>query len=328
MGRKKNSKPRSKPRSKKGRAEQSKPKTQSPDGSSLLSLMSVIGRRTPFSDQDEVDGLLELFKGKSGHCARHAGNELIRGNIGTVVQIAKRYMGRGLPLEDLVQAGFIGLTRAISKYDRSKAKLNTYARFWIRSEIFRALVNDSASHFGYRVSHREFHKSRLVRYALAKLNCLNGGTLDAQQILDEIQRSEGKLNQEMTVEDVKRCLQRTWYCVSLEDQVFSDNEQIVLMDLVPCDKMASPEAACIFADEEESLEADISTLDSRERLILEMRFGRGGKEPCTLEEVGEYFEISRERARQLEVRALKKLGFTSQELKQFVVASEVVASPA
>lgn len=278
-------------------------------------LCRVIRHRKPFRDPNEVNRLVDAYRFKH---SRLAGNELVRGNMGMVVQIALRYMGVGLSLDDLVQEGLVGLVKAIRRYDANRAQLNTYAPYWIYAEIKQALHRESPAHSGFTVSYYEYRRTHLVRGAIAKLTTRNGCQPDSEEILREIRRGSGKLNKEMSLADVERCLRITGKQRSLDECVYDGNGSLTFLDCVPDQRAVMPETACSFREEHERFRASCENLCPRDVIVLDLRY-RQGK---TLKEIGEQFGLSRERIRQVQVRALERLGVTETQYLDHLRADE------
>jgi RNA polymerase primary sigma factor len=237
----------------------------------------------------EVELAKRIERGDDG-----ARRQMIEANLRLVVAIAKRYRNQGLPFLDLIQEGTIGLARAVDKFDyRRGYKFSTYATWWIRQAMARALT----------------HKSRTIRvpvHVVEKLNLVGrverqlGAKLGREPTTEEIAREAALTPQQ--VEDLRQLGQTP---VSLEKHVGEEDTE--LADLLADESEPQPWDALEESFQLQEIERLLSLLSLRERRILELRFGLGGGEPQTLDEVGREFNITRERVRQIESRSLQKL---------------------
>ena len=233
-----------------------------------------------------ISGIKESFRFKS---------KFTNSNLRLVVSIARRYTNRGLPLPDLIQEGNVGLMRAVERFDHTKGyKFSTYASWWIHQAISRSLLDQTRT---IRVPVYVLEQATKVNRISMLLHKKNGKKPEPE----EISKNSG-----ISVEGVKRVLGATKDVVRLDTPVM-DGEKTSLMDFIPDENALAPDKAVATYTLSDNLNDALSSLSPREEQILKMRFGINLDTTYTLDEIGKYFSLTRERIRQIEKRALEKL---------------------
>ncbi len=240
--------------------------------------------------------------------AREAKSELVKANLRLVISIARRYINRGMPFLDLIQEGNIGLMKAVDKFQyRRGYKFGTYATWWIRQAMTRAIADHART-------------IRLPVHMIEVINKLNRTSRTLVQengrdpTLEEIAKRMG-----LSLDKVQKIVKVTKKPISLETPI-GEEEDSRLADFIEDKDVISPQEAAITSNMAKQIKKVLSTLNEREEKILRMRFGIGEKNDHTLEEVGQDFDLTRERIRQIEEKALRKLKHSSRvsQLKGFI----------
>lgn len=262
---------------------------------SVKAYLKEIGR-FPLLSRDEELALGEEMTGEDPVKADRARNRLIESNLRLVVSIAKKYAGRGLSFLDLVQEGNTGLIKASEKYDHTKGfKFSTYSTWWIKQAITRAIADKSRT---IRVPVHMYESMNRVRSAENQLSSENGGPPTLQQLAEYL----GMRVEE--VKEVKRIIALEPF--SLETPI-GDEEDSHLGDFIPDTESETPEEAAEQEAIRVQLERVLTTLSEREAMVIKLRFGLYDGRIWTLEQVGDRFKVTRERVRQIEAKAIRRL---------------------
>ena len=265
--------------------------------------LKEIGRVPLLSPEEEIELAIRISDND-----QHAKQRLAEANLRLVVSIAKRYVGRGMQFLDLIQEGNLGLIKAVDKFDYTKGfKFSTYATWWIRQAITRAIADQART---IRIPVHMVETINKVKKANSQLLHKNGRDPSAEEIAAELG---------MAVEKVREILRVAQEPVSLETPI-GEEEDSHLGDFIPDDDAPAPADAASMLLLKEQLEEVLKTLTQREAKVLKLRFGLEDGHPHTLEEVGSEFGVTRERIRQIEAKALRKLRHPSRSkrLKDFL----------
>ena len=264
--------------------------TVEPSLDSLRLYLREIGKVPLLTADQEVTLAKRIERGDMS-----AKTAMIEANLRLVVSIAKGYLGRGLSFLDLIQEGSLGLIRAVEKFDYRKGyKFSTYATWWIRQAVTRAIADKART---IRIPVHMVEKLNKVVHIERQLVQRLGREPDPEEIAEEL---------DLAPDEVREILRMSQLPVSLEKPI-GEEEDSSLGDLVPDDRAESPFDTASLSLRREDVELALSALPDRERRVIELRYGLDGSEPCTLEEVGRAFGVTRERIRQIENNTLKKL---------------------
>ncbi len=260
--------------------------------------LKEIGQIPLLTPEEEIEYAMRIADND-----QEAKQRLAEANLRLVVSIAKRYAGRGLQLLDLIQEGNLGLMKAVDKFDYTKGfKFSTYATWWIRQAITRAIADQART---IRIPVHMVETINKVKKASSQLLHENGHEPTAEEIADFLDMPEDK------VRDIMRIAQEP---VSLETPI-GEEEDSHLGNFIPDEDAVAPEDAASMSLLKEQLDEVLQTLTPREAKVLRMRFGLDDGNPQTLEEVGAEFNVTRERIRQIEAKALRKLRHPSRSKK-------------
>ena len=265
--------------------------------------LKEIGRVPLLSPEEEIDLAIRIKEGDEA-----AKKRLSEANLRLVVSIAKRYLGRGMQFLDLIQEGNLGLIKAVEKFDYTKGfKLSTYATWWIRQAITRAIADQART---IRIPVHMVETINKVKKVSSQLLHTNGHEPSAEEISAEL---------DMPVDKVREIMRVAQEPVSLETPI-GEEEDSHLGDFIPDDDAPAPQDAASHTLLKEQLADVLDTLTPREEKVLSLRFGLEDGRSRTLEEVGKEFNVTRERIRQIEAKALRKLRHPSRskKLKDFL----------
>ena len=260
--------------------------------------LKEIGKVPLLTPEEEIELAIRMSQGDE-----EAKHRMTEANLRLVVSIAKRYVGRGMLFLDLIQEGNLGLIKAVEKFDYTKGyKFSTYATWWIRQAITRSIAD----------------QGRTIRIPVHMVETINKTIRVSRQLLQELghdpSAEEIAKEMDMPVEKVRDILKIAQEPVSLETPI-GEEEDSHLGDFIPDEDASEPSEAASFSLLREQLEEVLDTLAPREKKVLELRFGILDGRTRTLEEVGKEFNVTRERIRQIEAKALRKLRHPSRSKK-------------
>ena len=260
--------------------------------------LKEIGRVPLLTSEEEIELAIRISENDP-----EAKRRLSEANLRLVVSIAKRYVGRGMQFLDLIQEGNLGLIKAVDKFDYTKGfKFSTYATWWIRQAITRAIADQART---IRIPVHMVETINKVKKTNSQLLHENGRDPTAEEIAEKL---------DMPVEKVREILRVAQEPVSLETPI-GEEEDSHLGDFIPDDDAQAPVDAASMALMREQLAEVLKTLTPREARVLSLRYGLEDGNPKTLEEVGKEFNVTRERIRQIEAKALRKLRHPSRSKK-------------
>ncbi|HIW54326.1 MAG TPA: RNA polymerase sigma factor RpoD [Candidatus Ruthenibacterium merdigallinarum] len=263
--------------------------------------LKEIGRVPLLTPEEEIDLAMKIQSG--GADGEKAKQRLSEANLRLVVSIAKRYVGRGMQFLDLIQEGNLGLIKAVEKFDYTKGfKFSTYATWWIRQAITRAIADQART---IRIPVHMVETINKVKKVSSQLLHRNGHEPTAEEISAEL---------EMPVDKVREIMRVAQEPVSLETPI-GEEEDSHLGDFIPDEDAPVPAEAASHTLLKEQLAGVLKSLTPREEKVLRLRFGLEDGRPRTLEEVGKEFKVTRERIRQIEAKALRKLRHPSRSKK-------------
>jgi RNA polymerase primary sigma factor len=257
---------------------------------SIEKYLEEIGGFTPLPPAEEIELTRRIRKGES-----KALDKLVKANLRFVISVAKEYQGQGLPLQDLISEGNLGLIKAAQRFDETRGfKFISYAVWWIRQSILQALAE----------------QSRVVRLPLNRVGAIN----KVGRVLERLEKEFGREpsmaevadTMEMTDYEVADVMKTSARHLSL-DEPFKEDEGNNLLDVLESDKYAPPDDSLMQESLKEEIDKVLVTLKPREAEIIRLYFGLEGDRPLTLEEIGEHFQLTRERVRQIKEKALRRM---------------------
>ncbi|MCQ2314121.1 MAG: sigma-70 family RNA polymerase sigma factor [Bacteroidales bacterium] len=261
---------------------------------SLDKYLQEIGKVDLITAEEEVELAQKIREGD-----RESLEKLTKANLRFVVSVAKQYQNQGLSLPDLINEGNLGLIKAAQRFDETRGfKFISYAVWWIRQSILQALAE----------------QSRIVRLPLNKIGSINKINKTYARLEQEFERepnaSEIADALDITEQEVKESMKNAGRHVSMDAPLIQDEEN-TMYDVMKSDEVATPETQLLYESLKKEIERAISTLTQREADVIRLYFGLSGNHPMTLEEIGEKFDLTRERVRQIKEKAIRRLKHTS-----------------
>jgi RNA polymerase primary sigma factor len=262
---------------------------------SLDKYLQEIGRVELITAEEEVDLARRIKQGE-----QWALEKLTKANLRFVVSVSKQYQNQGLSLPDLINEGNLGLIKAAQRFDETRGfKFISYAVWWIRQSILQALAE----------------QSRIVRLPLNKIGSINKINKTFAKLEQEFEREpsadEIALVLEMAPEDIKETMKNNGRHVSMDAPLSTNEDGGSMYDVLIDGDLPSPEGGLINESLQREIDRALTTLTSREADVVRLYFGLSGQHPLTLEEIGEKFELTRERVRQIKEKAVRRLKHTS-----------------
>jgi RNA polymerase primary sigma factor len=265
------------------------------DTPSLDKYLQEIGRVKLITAQEEVELARRIKQGD-----QEALEALAKANLRFVVSVAKQYQGQGLSLPDLISEGNVGLIKAATRFDETRGfKFISYAVWWIRQQILQSLAE----------------QARIVRLPLNKIGSINKINKAFARLEQEHERppTAGELAEvlEMTLEEVKTSLNNTGRHVSMDAPLRDDGDSGTMMDVMSNPDLPSPLDSLMTDSLRNEIERSLRALQGREADVIRLYFGLNGNQPHTLEEIGQKFDLTRERVRQIKEKAIRRMKHTS-----------------
>lgn len=263
---------------------------------SLDKYLTEIGREVLITAEEEVELAQRIKLGD-----QHALAKLVRANLRFVVSVSKQYQNQGLSLPDLINEGNLGLIKAAQRFDETRGfKFISYAVWWIRQSILQALAD----------------QARIVRLPLNKIGNINKINRAFAKLEQESEREptvdELSIELELPEKEIKQNIKNSRHHISMDAPLLGDeSEERNMYDLMEGEKQTQPEVNLLNESLRKEIERSLATLSSREADVIKLYYGLTGKHPMTLEEIGEEYDLTRERVRQIKEKGIRRLRHTS-----------------